>query len=772
MIDHNGSRGMNRRKFLQIAGPGLALTNASQSLPASASSTTPGMFPFGTHIYREPSLPLEQIREDLPLLKKLGFNMVKIQESWAIDEQKEGEIDLSKVSRVVSDARQVGLGVYFGVTMEQAPAWFWRKFPDAYLVYNTGEPHNDQLQYVIPADGKPGPCWHHPGARNAASRFLGAVGREVGQYDNILVWNVWQEIGFWPMRPGFLGFCYCPNSLREFRTWLQDRYGSIEKVNQAWRSGYASFDEVIPPRLTKDLPPYVDFRYFMDDIYLPYVLQWKASALRSGDPQHRPVFAHADGAIVGSGQQWQQAKVLDFYGASCYPAWTPFDSWDAGQGARGGTIDPHQGQQAELWNAILLRFDYLRSVTPGGKIWAAEFQGGPVVRGLHRGRVPSAADIRRWVLGALAAGVQGISFWNHRAEIFWREENGFGLLELEGSTITPRAEEAGRLAKAIHQHAELFAQGKVPQAEVAILISEELYIFLNATLQGENFAAASDHSAHTMRGIHRSLWNQGVPVDFLVDTQLAEHGNDYKVLILTMPAALNPDLIQELRQYVEQGGTLVSEACPGRLNEYGFAAPGAMPTALRELFGATHRDLAIVREPRDGSIWTGREASYGDTVRYRDLQGAGEFRDYSVMPAYFLQTLNATTATPVLQDGDQVAGCHHLFGKGHAYLIGTLLGHATLSYEDPRNERFLKALLTRHGVRADRAGKLNRRRRVLGQQAAWFLFNNGRTPVEESISVAGYSSVTELLTGPLASEAGHVRIVVDPQTIRCLVLRT
>jgi hypothetical protein len=201
MIDHNGSRGMNRRKFLQIAGPGLALTNASQSLPASASSTTPGMFPFGTHIYREPSLPLEQIREDLPLLKKLGFNMVKIQESWAIDEQKEGEIDLSKVSRVVSDARQVGLGVYFGVTMEQAPAWFWRKFPDAYLVYNTGEPHNDQLQYVIPADGKPGPCWHHPGARNAASRFLGAVGREVGQYDNILVWNVWQEIGFWPMRP-------------------------------------------------------------------------------------------------------------------------------------------------------------------------------------------------------------------------------------------------------------------------------------------------------------------------------------------------------------------------------------------------------------------------------------------------------------------------------------------------------------------------------------------------------------------------------------------
>lgn len=79
---------MNRRTFLQLTGPGLALAAASPTSVVSAGGAAPKMFPFGTHIYREPSLPLEQIREDLPLLKKLGFNMVKIQESWAIDEQK------------------------------------------------------------------------------------------------------------------------------------------------------------------------------------------------------------------------------------------------------------------------------------------------------------------------------------------------------------------------------------------------------------------------------------------------------------------------------------------------------------------------------------------------------------------------------------------------------------------------------------------------------------------------------------------------------------
>ena len=108
----------------------------SGALANDKSHTT--IFPFGAHIFRDPSLPLEQLRRDLPLLKRLGFTMVKIQESWSMDEQREGQIDLSRVTQVVSDARQQYLGVYFGVTMEQAPAWLWRKFPDAQMVYETG----------------------------------------------------------------------------------------------------------------------------------------------------------------------------------------------------------------------------------------------------------------------------------------------------------------------------------------------------------------------------------------------------------------------------------------------------------------------------------------------------------------------------------------------------------------------------------------------------------------------------------------------------------
>jgi beta-galactosidase len=762
---------MDRRTFMQLTASTLAVAAADAPLLEAQAAPAEPFFPYGTHIYREPHLPLEQLRHDMPMLKRLGFNMIKIQESWAIDEKKEGEIDLSNVLAVVSDARANGLKVYFGVTMEQPPAWFWQKYPDAYLTYNTGERHFDQLQYVIPADGKPGPCWHHPEARASAIRFMEVVGRQVGRYDNIYVWNVWQEIGFWPMRPGFLGFCYCPHSLREFRLWLQGRFGTIAKLNDVWKSGYGSFDEVVPPRLAADLPPQIDFRYFMDDVYLAGVLKWKAEALRRTDPGKRPVFAHASDALYGSSQQWRWAESLNFFGSSSYPAWYPFADWDRGQAAPGGVVDPLVGKRAELWNSVMLRYEYLRCASPNGDVWAAEFQGGPVVRGLQRGRVPTAEDIERWVLGALAAGIRGLCFWNHRAETFWREEFGFGLLDLEGDALTPRAQQASRLGQAINQHGALFHEGTVPQAKIAILVSEELYQFHKATMHAGGFGSPEQHLEHTIRGIYRGFWEKGFAVDFLDASQFASRATGYQAILLPFPAALSAALIASLASYVENGGVLLSELCPGRLSEHGIGTPGAMPPALRALFGATHQEMVLIREPENGSVWTGSEAAYGDTVPYRNLSGAGPYQGHSIMPAFLLQTISTTSATPILRDGEQTVGSVNKAGKGSAYLFGTLLGHAILSYGDTRNSEYLAAVLAAHGIEPDRVGKLARRRRIGKTETAWFLINPTDGPIKESVPVEGFSMVADLLDGPLSVAGGKVEVNVPAVSVRCLVLK-
>jgi beta-galactosidase GanA len=737
----------------------------SPSLSPSDADSRP-IFPYGTHVYREPHLPLEQLRSDFALLKRLGFNMVKIQESWSMDEQREGEIDLTTVAQVVSDARQNGLVVYFGVTMEQAPAWLWKKYPDANMVYETGQPHNDPTQYLLPADAKPGPCWHHQGAREAGIRFVEAVGREIGKYDNILVWNVWQEIGFWPMRPGHLGLCYCPNTLREFRNWLRQKYKAIQELNRVWMCGYGDWEEIEPPRSFAMVPPFIDFRYFMDDVYLRFVLRWKAEAFRRSDPLHRRILAHMGGPTIGSTAEWRYAEELDVFGSSCYPAWGGFHEWDADRPTAGKPVPKTVGLHHELWENVLMKYDYIRGASRKGEFWTAELQGGPISTGQNLGRVPDPADIRRWVMACLASGSRGICFWNHRVERMWQEQYGFGLLDGEGEH-TPRADEAGRLAKAINVHAGLFARGEAPQANVAMVMNEDLWHFA----EGSGFDVKT-HLDYTIRGIYRALWDEGIPLDFIEADQIAGVGKHYSVLIQPFALALSAAVIEAYQGYVSGGGTLICEATPGRLSKYGYGFASEMSPGLSELFGAAHKQVVSVREPRDGAKWAGVDQTFGDSVEYRDLVGTGEAAGLSVFPAYHLQTLSLTAGKPLLMSRDDVAGSVNMLGKGRAYLIGTLLGHALLAYGDKRNGAFLSHLLAKAGVKPDRVGRLQRRRRVLGRKVAWFLFNTSTLPVDETVSIEGYKTATDLLGADLPKTAGGVRIKVAPLEIRCLILET
>ena len=764
-MDYN----LTRRAFTQILGgaavTGSRLMQAALATPsgALAQANESPIFPYGTHVYREPHLPLEQFREDFPILKRLGFTMIKIQEVWAYDERREGEIDLSNVSQVVSDARQNGLQVYFGVTMENAPAWLWRKYPDAAMVYETGQPHNDPTPYVLPGDGKPGPCWYHPGAREAAIRFIEAVGREVGKYDNIRVWNLFQEIGLWPMRPGHLGLCYCPYTLREFRNWLRTKYKSIEDLNAAWRCAYGDWDEVDPPRTNPSLPPTIDWRYFMDDVYLSDNLKWKGDAFRRSDPLHHPLLAHVGGVVAGSTREWRYAEQLDVLGSSCYPAWPEVDTWSANAPSAEKPLTEAQAVNHEL-EGLVMNFDHLRSASHTGEIWTAELQGGPIVEGLRRRRAPDPADIRRWVLACLAAGVRGICFWNHRPEIFWQEGYGFNLLDWSAET-SARAREAGRLGKALNAHAKLFTQGAHPEPGVAIVLNEDLYHFAEGS-QHESI----HHLQFTIQGIWKSLWLQGVPCGFVEPAALPTSPGKCKVLILPFPVALGPGVIEALEVYVRNGGTVVSETCPGRFDNYGIGLKGAMMRGVAELFGATHEGVFLIREPNNGGKWTARELAPRDQLEYRNLVGVGDFAAQSVFPAYYLQVLTPTTGKSILKYDDEVAGCVNSYGKGWAYLVGTLLGHGVAGYGDLRNAKFLATVLERAGVSSDSVGALKRRRRILGNQAAWFFFNQTDKPVEQGVSIEGYKSAQDLLGGELASTGGRIQVRVDPFDIKCLVL--
>ncbi|MEM1990897.1 MAG: beta-galactosidase, partial [Candidatus Bathyarchaeia archaeon] len=601
---------------------------------------------------------------------------------------------------------------------------------------------------------------------DAGKRFITEVARRLGRYDNILVWNIWQEIGFWPMRqiPGSLGFCYCPYTLNSFREWLKEKYGDLNNLNSVWRTGFEDWEEVEPPRIFPMVPSYIDWRYFMNNIYLSRVLRWKAEAFKSNDPKHRPIFCHVASPSIGGGAEWRWASQVDIFGSSCYPAWRPFHEWDYGSPAPGESASSELSILYEV-ELISMIYDYIRCAAgPHREFWAAEFQGGPISTSLHLGRTPSPEDIRRWILTALSAGVQGLSFWNHRSEIFWSEAYGFGLLDSIGD-FTPRAEEAGRIAERINSYADLFHKRNVSQPEVAILVNEDLWHFAQAT--GNN---AATHLSFTIRGIYRILWENGIWADFVEVNEARGNLNKYKTVILPFPLSLDDSVFKSIRGYISSGGVLISEACPGRYDKYGFTRPGELISDAKEVFSAEHLSLELCHEPIRPPRWTPVERSYGEIRPVTYLDGTGSFSRHSVLASLYVEKYKIHKAEPILLCDGDAAGLSNNFEAGKVFLIGTFIGHAYAAFRDKRTAGFLLSLLRSVGVQQKKLRESTCRERIGENERATFIFNMSPKVAVEEIDISSFSRIEDLLEGKIEVSSGKARVEVNPFEVRCLIM--
>lgn len=723
------------------------------------------VFPLGSHLCREPMPPMSEMKRDMEILKRHGFNLIKLQEHWAIDESSEGRCDFSRYEELIAHAAQLDLGVYLGLTCEQAPNWLWDKHSGCRMIGRNGAPIACQAQTTLATDGKPGPCFDHPGARADMLRFIHRLVETLGRYENVVVWNTWQEIAYWAEFFTGQPVCYCPYTLDHFRRWLKEWYVDLDALNRAWNTRYSEWNCVRPEQGKEKYPcaQEIAWRYFMDNVQMADILCVRAATIRAADPLKRPVFAHKSAPIIGSGQDWTYARCQDFLGSSSYPAWFAApQAWDD------DNQRPFARQTAlvnEMWGPLALRFDYLRCANPSGTpLWAAEFQGGPVSTGFHKGRVPSAEDIRRWMLTAVGSGITAFSFWVTRAEIGAVEANGFSLLDSVGDN-TARLEEAGRVGRALQRHANLFGRPTCPRAEIAILINEWNYQFCGTMQQGGN------HLGYDIRGWHRLLWEAGIAVDFLDVRELDEpHAADYKAIVMPFPLAVSEAVAAQLARYVEAGGHLISEAAPGRINEYAFCNRGELSPTLATLFGVRHAGFTMVREPDDGQRWSPPERTWGEYLEPAMLAGNGPLAGHRLRANVYIETYQPNDAEVILHYGEKVAGVMRPAGKGRAWLIGTFAGHVGTAYRDAESATCICRLLDLCGVRSDAAGRLLRRRRVTDKGTAWILTNPHAEPVTETLDIDGYGQVADLMDEELHRTGDRVTLTVAGLDVRVLLL--
>jgi beta-galactosidase GanA len=184
--------------------------------------------------------PLEQIDEDIRLMKEAGMNVMRIGEfAWSRMEPNEGRYDFAWLHLVVDRLGKAGIATIMGTPTATPPIWLTEKHPEILYQMDNGReiPHGGRRHY----------CPNSPVYRRYVHAIVTKMAKEFGRDTNVIGWQIDNEVSYYG-RP-----CVCTVCRTKFRESMKERFGTIRKLNEAWCTDlwsqtYQSFEQLPIPR--------------------------------------------------------------------------------------------------------------------------------------------------------------------------------------------------------------------------------------------------------------------------------------------------------------------------------------------------------------------------------------------------------------------------------------------------------------------------------------------------------------------------------------------
>jgi beta-galactosidase len=609
-------------------------------------------FPYGAVYFRKSNPPHSDWERDYGTAAKDGMNTLRHWFLWAAIETAPGAFDWLDYDRQLDLAAENGLKTIIAEMITVAPEWAYRKYAHARFETWEGNRLNSHMHGSCVVGGAPGLCLDNEDYREAAERFLRQLVTRYRDHPGLGGYDIWNECSYGA------DVCYCPATATKFRQWLKERYGDLERLGRAWhRYSLAEWEDIVPPRILGPYPDTLDWLEFRIE-NSSRLLRWRADLVRELDPNHT-VTAHGTvGSITAMASRtlddWRAASEVEIYGLT----WVACRKGDA----------PWQH-----WHAV----DLTRAAARGKAFWHAETQGGPlwmqpqvIGRPREDGRIPKPEDLRLWHMTSFAAGATGLLYPRWRPLLDGPLFGAFGPYAMDGSR-TPRSEMTSQIAKWATAPAQAALWKSRPvRGEVGILLTPETELFTYAQQRH------ADYYARSMHGAYQGFFDNNIQADWV----RLEDIDAYQTLYLPFPVMLKQTTADVLRAWVEGGGVLVAEGCPGYFGDRGHVGTTQPNLGLDELFGA--RESYVEFTP--------------------DLLGDLQFNvnGTRVRGGLYLQAYEPTTGTPMgWYDDDRIAAVDHVFGQGKTRLVGTMCGAGYDAHPDDRSPAFYAEVLHLAGVK-------------------------------------------------------------------------
>ena len=479
-------------------------------------------------------------KEDVDLMRQAGVNLVTVGVfSWSSLEPAPGEYDFAWLDQVLDLLHDGGVKVDLATPTASPPPWFSRLHPEALPVTADGVrlTHGSRDTYCVCA----------PAYRDAARGIARALAERYRHHPALAMWHVHNEYGT---------TCYCTFAAERFRGWLRERYGSLDRLNEAWTTAfwsqrYAEWADIEPPRATQYLvnpTQYLDYRRFWSDELLAAYLDQKA-VLREHSAAPITTNFVFGGWVPVNHARW--AAEVDVVAIDHYPD-------QAGIGA----------EEQTAFGADLAR------AWAGGKPWLLMEQAAGGLNTGERWHTKEPGRMARHSLSHVARGSRGALFFQWRASRGGAEMYHSAMVPHAGAD-SARFREVAQLGSVLPRLAEV--AGSTVVAEVAILWDAECWW----AMQGTHLPSSLDYLA-AVRSAHRHFWHADVTVDFAApDADLSS----YRVVVVPSLYLVSDEAAANLAAYVESGGQLVVGYFSGIVDPDVRVRLGGYPGAFAELLG-------------------------------------------------------------------------------------------------------------------------------------------------------------------------------------------
>ena len=512
----------------------------------------PDVFTLGVCDYPE-HVPWEQWKEYPRRQREMGLTYVRIAEfAWSKMEPSEGVFEWQWLDDAVEALHAEGLKVVMCTPTATPPAWLIRKHPEILFTDKEGRvrtfgsrKHYDHASPIY---------------REHSRRITKAIAERYGQHPAVAGWQTDNEWGCHSSTRSYGGA-----SVPAFQEWLQQRYGTIEALNEAWGNvfwsqEYNDWSQIEPPHLTVAVsnPSHVlDFNRFASDAVAEFQLD-QVRILRDLSPDRW--ITHNYMMHFSEFDHYTNVGPLDF---------ASWDSYPTGQVERWPFSDEERVRWARTGHPDIISFnhDLYRGLKGQRAFWVMEQGNGPV-NWAPSNAAPADGAVALWTAQAWAHGASCVSYFRWRAATIAQELMHSGLLRHD-QTVDRGGEEVGALEM------QGLENGDVP-ARVALLHDYE-----SLWVQDEQpHAERATYWRQTML-FYQALRSLGIDVDI----RHPDHDlTGFDVIVAPALQLMGPERADHLASYANDailvfGPRAAYRTMTGRVQEDGQPGP------LRELVG-------------------------------------------------------------------------------------------------------------------------------------------------------------------------------------------